>query len=104
MRSFVLLSIFALPLLVACGIACAGTSADLGKPVCSRYDDSPKSTEQHSNKDAASATVTATATTTGVIASTAPGVTATSKSGGTSSMAHTHGAPHWQTFLPGMFR
>jgi hypothetical protein len=110
MRTFVLLLVFAMPPLVACGVAHANASGDIGKPICSHYDDSTKTAEAHAPADgvastaspAAVAATTSTAQTPAAPTTAAP--TGAAKSGGTASMSHPRSGPHWQTFLPGMFR
>jgi hypothetical protein len=107
MRTFALLLVFTMPMLVACNAADAKVSNDIGKPVCTHFDDSAKPV-QRAGVDAAAApagavgtpvATTATATTVG-----ASQPAAQVKGGGTSSLARPHGAPRWQTFLPGMFK
>jgi len=108
MRTFVLLLLFAMPPLVACGAAYAKTTAEIGKPVCTRYDDAAKP-----ERPATSAVVAPASPTPAIapaVATTAPS-TATAgsanskpKSGGTSGMMRPHDALRWQTFLPGMFK
>lgn len=104
MRNFVLLLILAMPPLVACGAAHAKASADIGKPICSHYDDAIKAPAARAPSDAqadAAAPAAASPAATPAVAGT-PVVAG--KGGGTSSMTHTRAAPRWQTFLPGMFR
>ena len=104
MRTFVLLLLFTMPPLVACSAAYAKTASEIGKPVCRHYDDTTKPEQR------ASSTGVATATASPAIAATVPAtagtgnISAQSKSGGTSGMMHPRTAPHWQTFLPGMFK
>jgi hypothetical protein len=108
MRTFVLLLLFTMPPLVACGAAYAKTSTEIGKPVCTHYDDTVKAAQQATVSTASANTVAATASP--VVVATAPTITSVkntssqSKTGGTSSMMRPHDAPHWQTFLPGMFK
>ena len=88
--------------LLACGATYAKTSIDIGKPVCSHYDDPAK----HSASPAdAAASSPATPAGNGVAATSAPapGPMPHSASGG-DSVSRPRTAPHWQTFLPGMFR
>jgi hypothetical protein len=96
MRTSVLLYVLAFPLLVACGAACAKSAADIGKPVCSHYDES--------TKPAASANASASPAASNVVAPAANGASPASRSGGTDTASHPRTPPHWQTFLPGMFR
>ena len=108
MRTFVLLLLFTMPPLAACSAAYAKTSVEIGKPVCTHYDDSAKAGQPAT--PAAVATATSPATVSPAVATTAPsnagaGSAATKqKSGGTSSMMRPRDAPRWQTFLPGMFK
>jgi len=109
MRTFVLLLLFAMPPLVACGAAYAKTTAEIGKPVCTRYDDAAKP-EQAATSAAVAPPASSPVAAAPVVAATAPS-TATAgsanskpKSGGTSGMMRPHDALRWQTFLPGMFK
>ncbi|HEV2606608.1 MAG TPA: hypothetical protein VGT79_01375 [Xanthomonadaceae bacterium] len=108
MRTFVLLLLFTMPPLVACGAAYAKTTAEIGKPVCTHYDDAAKPAQPATS--AGVATSSSTAAVGPVVATTAPSVanvssaTTKQKSGGTSGMMRPHDAPRWQTFLPGMFK
>jgi hypothetical protein len=107
MRTFVLLLLFTMPPLVACGAAYANTSTQIGKPVCTHYDDATKPEQRATSAGVAPASSTAA---TPAIATSAPSnanagsAAAKQKSGGTSSMMRPHDAPRWQTFLPGMFK
>lgn len=108
MRTFVLLLLFTMPPLVACGAAYAKTSAEIGKPVCTHYDDAAKS-EQPATSPSVSPASTIAAVSPAIGATSVSTVTAAStstkqKSGGTASMMRPHDAPRWQTFLPGMFK
>ncbi|HTA65063.1 MAG TPA: hypothetical protein VK753_06125 [Xanthomonadaceae bacterium] len=101
MRTFVLLFVLALPPLAICGASYAKGSADIGKPVCTHYDDAAsKATDAHTNAGAASAPVASASSATP--ASTIPAASA--KTGGTSSEMRQRNSPRWQAFLPGMFR
>ena len=103
MRTFVLLFVLALPPLVACGTAYAkASSTDIGKPVCTHYDDAAKSADASAKSDpgTASAATNGTATSPMAAAPAQPVV----KGGGSSSAMHQHSSPRWQAFLPGMFR
>jgi hypothetical protein len=108
MRTFVLLLLFSLPPLAACGVAYAKTSAEIGKPVCTHYDDAAKA--QRSATSAGVAPANPTTVSSVAIATVAPSIvnagsaTTKQKSGGTSGMMRPHDAPRWQTFLPGMFK
>jgi type IV secretory pathway TrbL component len=108
MRTFVLLLLFTMPPLVACGAAYAKTTAEIGKPVCTRYDDATKPEQPATSAGVAPAS--STATTSPAVATTAPSTanagsaSAKPKSGGTSGMMRPHDALRWQTFLPGMFK
>jgi hypothetical protein len=104
MRSFVLLFVLIMAALAASGAAWAKTTAEIGKPVCTQYDDNAKQTAARASNDAGasaapavSASMAASAPTSGVAAS------AQSRSGAGTAM-HSRGAPRWQTLLPGMFR
>jgi hypothetical protein len=109
MRTFVLLLVLMTPPLVVCGAAYAAKSTDIGKPVCTHFDDSTKST-QHATAEPASSAAMASASTppanSSVASTTGAGsaTTSQSKSGGTAGMMRPHGGPRWQTFLPGMFK
>ena len=108
MRTFVLLLVFAIPPLIACSAAYAKTATDIGKPVCMHFDESSKPASR----------ITATATTTTPVSaartksivaistqSASNSAAATqSRGGGATDAMHGQNAPHWQTFLPGMFR
>jgi hypothetical protein len=107
MRNFALLLLLTMPPLVVCSAAYAKTSVEIGKPVCTHYDDAAKSAQQA----VATAPVNQVAATTSpVVVATAPvtsgvkNASAQPKTGGTSSMMRPHDAPRWQTFLPGMFK
>jgi hypothetical protein len=100
MRTSILLFLLASPLLVASGAVLAkASSTDIGKPVCTHYDDSAKQASSSAADSAASNSAPATAS-----APTAAPAASVVKSGGTDSMTHPRQAPHWQTFLPGMYR
>jgi len=109
MRTFVLLLLFTMPPLAACSAAYAKTTAEIGKPVCTHYDDATKP-EQRATASAGAVTSSSPATAGAAVATTAPSTanagsaTTKQKSGGTSSMMRPHDAPRWQTFLPGMFK
>ena len=108
MRTFALLLLLTMPPLVACGAAYAKTSVEIGKPVCTHYDDAAKSAQQTVVATAPANPVVATASP--VVVATTPAITnirnasAQPKTGGTSSMMRPRDAPRWQTFLPGMFK
>lgn len=101
MRTSVLCLALTAAALLACGAAYAKTSIDIGKPVCSHYDEPAK---QSASPAVEAASSPATPTGNGV-ATTAPtpGPMPRSSSGG-DSVSRPRTAPHWQTFLPGMFR
>jgi hypothetical protein len=103
MRTFVLLFVLVMPALGAGGAAWAKAPADIGKPVCTHYDDNAKAVA----RTAADATVSSAPTTTATASSAAPtsgnATTAQAKSGA-SGLMHPRSAPRWQTLLPGMFR
>lgn len=99
MRTFVLLFVLALPALLSCSLARAAASGDLGKPVCTHYDDSAsKATDAHAST-AASGSANP-----GAAAPSSASLGASARSGGSPSELHGHNAPRWQAFLPGMFR
>jgi len=108
MRTFFLLLLFTMPPLVACSAAYAKTSTEIGKPVCTHYDDPAK--PEQPVAPAGVVPASSTATVGPAVAATAPSsaisgsATAKQKSGGTSGMMRPHDAPRWQTFLPGMFK
>jgi hypothetical protein len=108
MRTFVLLLLFTMPPLAACSAAYAKTTAEIGKPVCTHYDDATKPEQRAASAGAVTSSSPATAG--AAVATTAPSTanagsaTTKQKSGGTSSMMRPHDAPRWQTFLPGMFK
>jgi len=108
MRTFFLLLLFTMPPLVACSAAYAKTTADIGKPVCTRYDDATKPEQRATSTEAVSASATATSSpavaTTGPITAGTGNIAPQAKDGGTSGMMHPRTAPRWQTFLPGMFK
>ena len=108
MRTFVLLLLFSIPPLAACGVAYAKTSTEIGKPVCTHYDDATKAERPATSAGvapASSITVTTVAVATAAPSIANPGsATIKQKSGGTSGMMRPHDAPRWQTFLPGMFK
>lgn len=113
MRTFVLLLAFMLPVLGACSAASAKAPADdLGKPVCTHFDDATKATTLHVSAVGVAAVATAP-----VVPPTGAAAVAMSSSvvtgsagvqakdgGGTSGSVRPHGAPRWQAFLPGMFK
>ncbi len=105
MRICVLLMVFAMPPLVACGAAYAKTAADIGKPVCMHFDESGKPVS-HTIAAPTTATTSVSATNAGGASSAQQSniVTPQVRSGGTAGAMRAHAAPHWQTFLPGMFR
>ena len=106
MRTFALLLLLAIPPALMSDVARASASTDFNKPICSRFDDAPKSVESRVVSDASAATAGTGATVATTTTPSPPVSTPTApvKSGGTASMAHARSAPHWQTFLPGMFR
>ncbi len=97
MRTFVLLFVLVMPALGACGAAWAKAPADIGKPVCTHYDDNAKPVAR---TDAVASTLTASTTTT---PATGNAAVVQAKSGAAGLM-HPRSAPRWQTLLPGMFR
>lgn len=103
MRTLVLLFVLAAPSLMFCCAARAAASADLGKPVCTHYDDSSKAADGHANPAASGAS---TSTVAGSPAPSPGGLSpaTTAKSGGSASDMRARNAPRWQAFLPGMFR
>ena len=104
MRTFVLLIVLAIPLLVLGGIARAGAANDIGKPVCSHYDESAsKSSDTHAMQQNANVAA-APGTSAGPSASTVLAPPPTAKSGGSPTELRQHNSPRWQAFLPGMFR
>lgn len=108
MRTFFLLLLFAMPPLVACSAAYAKSTVEIGKPVCTHYDDATKPEQRATSTDVASASSPGTGSpaiaATGPIAAGAGNVASQPKGGGTSGMMHPRTAPRWQTFLPGMFK
>jgi len=100
MRTSVLCLALASALLAACGAAYAKTSSDLGKPVCSHYDDSGK---QPASSAAEAAAASPSGPTSAAVATT-PAPAPVPRSSGGDSITRPRAAPHWQTFLPGMFR
>jgi hypothetical protein len=110
MRTFVLLLVLMLPPLVVCGVVYAKTSStDIGKPVCTHFDDASKPAHAAAIESAAivapslTAASSAVASTTGASAATAPQSKGGGGPAGSGSM-RTRGAARWQTFLPGMFK
>ena len=107
MRTFVLLLVLALPPLVACGAAYANTSTDIGKPVCTHFDDSGKPTSRTTSAASTPTPAVSAANTPAAspVQPTTGMATATqAKGGGTAGMLRPRSSPHWQTFLPGMFK
>jgi hypothetical protein len=108
MRTFFMLLLFTIPPLVACSAAYAKASTEIGKPVCTHYDEPAKPEQPVTSAGVlpANASVTATPAVVATAPSTASAGSATTKqkSGGTSGMMRPHDAPRWQTFLPGMFK
>ena len=107
MRTFVLLLVLVMPPLVACGAAYANTSTDIGKPVCTHFDDNGKATSRVTSAAIAPTTAVSVATTPAASPAqpTTGMATATqAKGGGTAGMLRPRSSPHWQTFLPGMFK
>ncbi|MEO8743301.1 MAG: hypothetical protein ABI365_08935 [Lysobacteraceae bacterium] len=108
MRSFVLLLVFAIPPLVACGAAYAKTATDIGKPVCMHFDESSKPTSRIA-ATATTATSVSTANTKSMVSVPTPSATnpvgaVQARDGGAVDAMRGQNAPHWQAFLPGMFR
>jgi hypothetical protein len=109
MRTFVLLLVLTLPPLVVCGVVSAKTaSTDIGKPVCTHYDDAAKSARTTSLESVAIIAPSIASATSPVVSTTgvSAAASAQSKSGGTagSGSMRPRGAARWQTFLPGMFK
>ncbi|HEY2345398.1 MAG TPA: hypothetical protein VGH80_05865 [Xanthomonadaceae bacterium] len=100
MRIFILMSALILSPLLVCGAAHAKPTGDIGKPVCSRYDDASKSKDASASADQDSDDTGTPATATMASAPATPPV----KVGGTASALHQHSSLRWQAFLPGMFR
>jgi len=98
MRTLILMSALILSPLLVCGSVHAKPAGDLGKPICTRYDEASKSKDASANADQGNAATTGSDT----MAATA--TTTTSKVGGTAGAMHQHSSPRWQAFLPGMFR
>ena len=98
MRTLILLVLFAIPPLVACGAASATSATGITRPVCSRFDESAKPM-RHSSPAVPSANATEKA---GV--ATVPTPEANTTRGGGVDDIRNGGAPHFQAFLPGMFR
>ncbi len=105
MRAYALLLVFAMPPLLACGAARAKVATDMGKPVCVHYDDSSTAAPRSAAATSAPSHPTTSA---GLASSAQPAATTTApaqpRSGSTPDALRSHYAPHWQTFLPGMFR
>ena len=104
MRTSVLFVSILLPLVAASGLVWAKASSNApGKPVCTHYDDADKPAS--TAKTIASPAAVANAATSGASggASSAANAAAT-MGGGADGMSHPRSAPHWQTFLPDMFR
>lgn len=112
MRAFVLLLVFVMPALAACSVAVANplnAHSEIGKPVCAHFDDNAKPASRATDDAAATTAIVATATATSVGTGTAAPATAGNTGtqqvkGGSSGLNRPHTAPHWQTFLPGMFK
>jgi hypothetical protein len=113
MRAFALLLLLTIPPLVVCSAAYAKTSVEIGKPVCTHYDDAAKSARQSAvvgaSTNPVATTASATAVTPAIVATVSPVTSARNasvqpKTGGTSGMMRPHDGPRWQTFLPGMFK
>jgi hypothetical protein len=100
MRTFVLLFVLVMPALGACGAAWAKTSADIGKPVCTHYDDNAKVAARASTDSPVASTAAATTP----AAQTSGNAATAQVKGGASGLMHPRNAPRWQTLLPGMFR
>ena len=103
MRTFVLMFVLVMPVLGACNAAWAKAPADIGKPVCTQYDDNAKAAS-HANPDASIAGVTATTAATNPSAPTSGNAATAQAKGGASSLIRARSAPRWQALLPGMFR
>ncbi|HTD28021.1 MAG TPA: hypothetical protein VK660_01390 [Xanthomonadaceae bacterium] len=115
MRTFVLFLALMVPPLVALGVAYGKSSTEIGKPVCTHFDDATKSAH-HAVGGAATTTsastppvnsasaATTASTTTSTTASAGSAVAPQIKSGAATGSMRARGAPRWQTFLPGMFR
>jgi hypothetical protein len=105
MRTLALLFVLALPPLAACGAAYAkASSADIGKPVCTHFDDAAKSADASAKTDPGTASAANATNGTATSPMAAAPAQATIKSGGSSGALHQHSSPRWQAFLPGMFR
>src|SRR5260221_2538603 len=64
MRTFVLVFVFVIPALAACSAAWAKAPADIGKPVCTHYDDNAKAVARATADATVSSAPTATTTAT----------------------------------------
>ena len=108
MRTFVLLLALMMPPIVACSVVYAKTSStDIGKPVCTHYDDAAKPAHQVAAETAAIVAPALAATNSAAMTTAASGGGSGPQSkggGGTAGSMRPHGAPRWQTFLPGMFK
>ncbi len=103
MRTFALMLVLVMPALGACNAASAKAPADIGKPVCTQYDDTLK-TASRPNADAANAGVTTTAAATNTPMPTSGNASTAQAKGGSSGLIRARSAPRWQALLPGMFR
>lgn len=103
MRIYAVLFVLCLPALVACGSAWAQSSAGIGKPVCTQFDDNASKTPVHATAAPATNSKSAIGSVVAAAAVATSPATAPTK-GGATSVLHDRGAPHWQTLLPGMFR
>ena len=103
MRTFVLLFVLVMPVFGACNAAWAKAPADIGKPVCTQYDDNAK-TASRANPDAPVAGVAVAAVATNAAAPTSGNAATAQAKGGASGLIRARSAPRWQALLPGMFR
>jgi hypothetical protein len=105
MRALVLLFVFVLLAFVVHGVAYAKTPTDIGKPVCTHYDDNAKPAPRP-NVEAGALPAPVAPPTTAYISTTPTtgNVTTTQAKGSSSGFMRPRSAPRWQTFLPGMFK
>jgi hypothetical protein len=104
MRSFAVVLILLIPAFAACGAAWAYAPAEIGKPVCTQYDDNAKPATRNATDAAASANTPTAATAAATPAPSSGNAPAAQAKGGATSVMRARGAPRWQTLLPGMFR
>jgi hypothetical protein len=104
MRTFVVLLALLMPALAASGTAWAKSPAEIGKPVCTQYDDAKSATHHGADAIVGTAGTTTAAFAAAAAPPTSGPAPAGQAKGGSASVLHARGTPHWQTLLPGMFR